>query len=1249
MDFCILGPLEVLERGRPLALGGRKQRALLGLLLLHAGEAVSTDRLVDELWGERPPATAAKLVQGYVAALRKLLPDGVLVTRAPGYLVELDETAHSLDLQRFERLVASANDAAPERAVGLLREALALWRGPALGDLRFGGLAASEASGLDDSRLVALTRRIELELALGRHTDLVGELENLVAEHPFQERLRAQLILALYRSGRQAEALGAYREARRALDELGIVPGATLQQLEKQILTHDKELDPLPGPNGAARASPAVGTPPVLAPPPPTAREQRKIVTVLFCDLTGSTALGESVDPEALRLLLVRYFERMRGIVEAHGGTVEKFIGDAVMAVFGVPLVHEDDALRAVRVAAEMRAALPALGVQARIGVNTGEVVTGTAERLVTGDAVNVAQRLEAAAAEGEVLLGEKTLALVRDTVEVEPVEPLALKGKSRPVAAYRLLALRALAERPLRAPMVGRKTQLRRLNDALAQAVHDRSCQLFTVLGAAGVGKSRLVAEFAGHADARVVRGRCLSYGQAITYHPVVEIVNQLGALPEDEFAAAAIRSLLGETTQTASTEELAWAFRKLLEQVAQERTLVCVFDDLQWGEETFLDLLEHIADLARDAPILLLCMARPELLDRRPAWGGGKLNATTVLLEPLDAAETEELLDALGGVDAELRPRIAEAAEGNPLFLEEMLALVRESGARDVPVPPTIQALLAARLDLLDPGERSVLEHGAIEGRVFHRSTVETLSDGDGELSRKLASLVRKELVRADNPQLAGEDAYRFRHQLIRDAAYDALPKAIRAELHERFAHWLEERGTRLVEQDEHLGFHLEQATRYRREIGAFDSAARALSARGARHLTSAGLLACSRGDEAAMAHFLERAASLHPADSMERIELLPELGRALTRTGEFRRAESVLVEATEQARAAGDRALELDALLAQQMLQNLTGRELAAERAIPLARRAISVFAELDDRVGLARGWSELSIQHAKHGRLSEGERAVQKQITHALHAQDPRVKPNFGLLARNIAEGVTPVRRALERCEQLLARVRGPREQASVYEVRGELRAMLGEFAAARADVAAAESAATEFGLKEWAASLSMRLGDVELLAGNPAAAEQTLRPGCETLQQIGDLSHFSSAAARLARAFYEQRRYEEAFQTAKKSEEAAADDDLDPQVLSRMTRAKVLARWERFELAERLAHEAVRMSEPTDMLNLRATALADLAEVLCLAGRPTEAASTLRQAIHLYDKKGNVVSAAKARTQLSHLGPLEPPA
>src|SRR3954468_713340 len=445
-------------------------------------------------------------------------------------------------------------------------------------------------------------------------------------------------------------------------------------------------------------------------------REVRKVVTVLFCDVTGSTALGERIDPESLRRVMARYFETAKAIVERHGGTVEKFIGDAVMAVFGVPTVHEDDALRAVRAADELRSALGGLNdelqasygtrLELRMGVNTGEVVTGTEERLATGDAVNVAARLEQASPPGEVLLGEQTYGLVRSSVEVEAAPPLAAKGKAEPLTAYRLVSVQADA--PLRrhdAPMIGRERQRELLDGAFANVVSERSCHLFTILGVAGVGKSRLAQEFLATLDTTVVTGRCLSYGEGISYWPVTEVVKQL--VPEGQ-PAGPLASVLGDETAASSPDEIAWAFRKLLEARAAERPLVAVFDDLHWGEPTFLDLVEHVADLSRDAPILLLCMARPELLDVRAAWGGGKLNATNVLLEPLAPEETAELVAVLApDVEQGLRDRILDAAGGNPLFVEEMVAMAGESGHEEVTVPPTIQALLAARLDQLAAGE--------------------------------------------------------------------------------------------------------------------------------------------------------------------------------------------------------------------------------------------------------------------------------------------------------------------------------------------------------------------------------------------------------------------------------------------------------------------------------------------------------------------------------------------------------------
>ena len=360
------------------------------------------------------------------------------------------------------------------------------------------------------------------------------------------------------------------------------------------------------------------------------------------------------------------------------------------------------------------------LGIEGRIGVNTGEVVTGTAERLVTGDAVNVAARFEQAAAPGEVLIGASTHELVQGAVDAEPVEPLVLKGKAEPVAAFRLLAAHAAPERRHDSLFVGRERELGLLSEAWERAVAEQRCELVTVVGDPGIGKSRLAAEALASIDARVVRGRCLPYGAGITYWPVVEVIKQLDVLPTDPAAAAAIRSLLGESDAGTSAEEIGWAFRKLLEEQAP---LVVVFDDIQWGEETFLDLIEHVALLSSGAPLLLLCMARPELLDSRPTW------PVTIRLEPLDGSDTADLIGT--DVPEELRARIAAAAAGNPLFISEMVAMTQEAGD-DVEVPASLKALLAARLDQLDPAERRVLECGSVEGEVFHRGAVQALTPG-------------------------------------------------------------------------------------------------------------------------------------------------------------------------------------------------------------------------------------------------------------------------------------------------------------------------------------------------------------------------------------------------------------------------------------------------------------------------------------------------------------------------------------
>jgi class 3 adenylate cyclase/tetratricopeptide (TPR) repeat protein len=959
----------------------------------------------------------------------------------------------------------------------------------------------------------------------------------------------------------------------------------------------------------------------------PSAREQRKTVTVLFCDVTGSTSLGESTDPEALRALLARYFERMKAIVESHGGTVEKFIGDAVMAVFGVPQVHEDDALRACRAAVEMRDALPELGVQARIGVNTGEVVTGTQERLATGDAVNVAARLEQAAQPGEILIGEETLRLVRDTVETRPVEQLEVKGKAEPVEAHKLLTVREPGERSLEAPMVGRQTELRRLRDAFEQAAHGRSCQLFTLLGAAGVGKSRLAYEFLQGLDAPILRGRCLSYGEGITYWPVVEVLKQLGRLPSDSTAAASLRSLLGESEQGTSAEEIAWAFRKLLEEQAQERPLVCVFDDIHWGEETFLDLVEHVADLSREAPILLLCMARPDLLDKRSGWGGGKLNATTVLLEPLSDEEADVLLDAFGHVEPELKARIREAAEGNPLFVEEMLALVRDSGDGEIEVPPTIQALLAARLDQLHPSERSILQCGSVEGRIFHRSAVQALDpQQEAQLPTRLVSLVRKELVRPDKTQLPGDDAFRFRHLLIRDAAYEALPKATRSGLHESFADWLQKRAPDLVELDEIVGYHLEQAAKYKRELGQPDPA---LAERAGERLAAAGRVALWRGDGRTAAPLLARALDLV---GPLRFDGALELDLLAAEQPETAVAIEVAERIAKSARAHGDRSAEIHARSAAAMHRvNLDPETLGAAEAF--VSGALEELRDSNDDAALAAVWALEGWVDNMHGRMEGWAQAAEQALVHGRRLSLRWHRP-VGL-AGSMVNGPRPADEALA----TLDRFYDP-TPVTYLDYRAWLIGMLGRLD--EAQTLATEGRAKLRELIGGPSSEEQGFAEVAILAGDYESAASCMREICTRLEEQRLVSLLSTYAPHLGRSLWMLGQDDEAERLAQLGRELGDERDVMTQMLWRQVQALVEARRGNTEEAKRLAQEAVARVEATDMLNNHGKALCDLAEVLVLGGGDAEAAEVLEKALECYERKKNLAMVAQVKPKLEDL-------
>ncbi len=973
-------------------------------------------------------------------------------------------------------------------------------------------------------------------------------------------------------------------------------------------------------------------------------REERKTVTVLFCDVVGSTALGERLDAESVRRVLGRFFETVRDVVERHGGSVEKFIGDAVMAVFGVPVLHEDDPLRAVRAAGEIREEFAALNEELerdfgnvigfRIGINTGEVVTGTDERLATGDAVNVAARLEQAAGPGQVLLGETTVERVGDAVTAERIPDLDLKGKSDPVPAWELREVSAEETRRLSAaPMVGRELELQALRDAFAEALDSRSCRLVTVVGAAGVGKSRLVAEFLGGLDgARVVLGRCVAYGDGITYRPVAEVVRQLRPLEtliSDQRVLAALSGLVADD-EASSTEEIAWAVRKLLEAAAAERPLVCVFDDVNWGEDTFLDLVEQVAALARGAPLLVVCMARPDLLDHRPGWGG------LVRLEPLSDDESDLLIAELlggAGLDESLRERIRGAAEGNPLFVEEMIAMLRDAHDGEVTVPATIHALLASRLDQLPPLEREVLECGAVEGRVFHLGAVQALAPEQAQLGAALASLVRKDLVRPDPEQLAGDEAYRFRHVLIRDAAYDALPKSGRADLHERLADWLETASEDLLLGHEVRGYHLEQAYLYRQELAPGVAGDEPVAARAANLLETAGRRALARLDAGAARNLFERALALRP-EADPAVTLRLDLAEVLFLSGDAAAATLAAAEAAERARDTGYEVGRLRAELMAARIAALAGTEYASGGLLALATEARPVFEAAGDDTALTEAWIGTAWGQLVRCQYAAMLEAVERAIDHASRAGYTRWERELPVWwGTALFYGPTPVEEVLRWHE-----AESPRHAIALRQ-QGVLEAMRGRFDEARALLGAGDAAAEELGQTIWLAVGGMSYFEVETLAGNLEAAAAAARESCKQLEALGDTGYRATAVALAAESLYALGRLDEAARETELSEELAAPDDRLSHGLWRQVRAKLAARAGRYAEAETLAREAVRLFAATDMVNDQAQAAASLATVLTQTGSNGEAAAEFERAVDLYESKGNVVAAGRVRAAL----------
>jgi class 3 adenylate cyclase/tetratricopeptide (TPR) repeat protein len=998
--------------------------------------------------------------------------------------------------------------------------------------------------------------------------------------------------------------------------------------------------------------------------------ESRKTVTIVFADVTGSTALGEQTDPEAMRRIMERYFEEMRSVLEKHGGTVEKFIGDAVMAVFGIPQVHEDDALRAVRAAAEMRERLAALNeeferergitIAVRTGVNTGEVVAGdpsAGQAFATGDAVNLAARLEQAAEPGDILLGPVTHELVREAVRAESVEPLDLKGKTQAVKAWRLVdvlpGIPAFTRR-LDAPFVGRADELARLYQAYETARDGSLCQLVTITGAPGVGKSRLVRELIKSVgnEARVVVGRCLSYGDGITYWPLAEIIREVagsdtrGGLGEllvaEADAALATERLLaaiGATDEPARTEEIFWATRLLFERLAHERPLIAVVDDIHWAEPTLLDLIEYLVGFAR-APVLVACTARPDLFDARPHWP----RRSAVELEALDDDEATTLIDALiteSRISPEVHEQIRERAEGNPLFVEQMLALAGENGSEDADVPPTIQALLAARLDRLPADERSVLVRGAVEGRLFHRGAVSALlpQEEQDQVPARLLSLTRKSFVRPDEALFRGDDAFRFVHVLLRDATYETAPKELRADLHARFAGWLDARASEL---DDMIGYHLEQAYRYRDALG---ERADELAREAAHRLAAAGRRALGRGDMMAAVKLLERASGLLPADDRSRLELAAPLAEALSQVGRFTEGTQVLADAEAAARRLGLERVDTLLRLRRYGFEFYLNPQIDVERTLLEARAAIERFPD-DDGV-LATAWERVQDVEWFRGHLTPARAAAQRAFEYTERLGDIRRQGEAqAIVGASAYYGDEPLEVCIEQAHTSIdwARAHGAlaHEAMALYAL-GALMIEKGQTNEGRDARDRACKILDELGMPVAKARLTGSAGaHIGLRALERAEHLRQLRSSFTVLTAAGETGALSTVAGNLALALYGAGEYEEAERAAAVSKEAGSPEDVVTQVAWRAARAVLLARRGELEEAERLAREAVRRATASEFFESRAEAYLSLGEVLRLAGQPDDAREALQSALAVIERKGWALSANAVRAKLDEL-------
>ncbi len=980
---------------------------------------------------------------------------------------------------------------------------------------------------------------------------------------------------------------------------------------------------------------------------------ERKLATVLFADLVGSTALLASADPEVVRRRVTRFFERAAQCVDAYGGIVEKFAGDAVMAAFGVPQAQEDHAERGARAALSIVEAVEDLGLAVRIGLESGEVVFDEADStFATGEAVNVAARLQQAAAPGEILIGPMARSLSLGRLEVEPRGELELRGMALPISTWRVVCAEEEVGRALEvsAPFIGREEELELLHNTWARTLRDRRAHLVTIFGEPGVGKSRLVREFvAGVERATILSGRCLPYGEGITYWPLAEMVKAAAGISDDDSrdeaveklrescAVEAVADLLGlasgildRISDESSAQEIVWAVHEWALELASAQPVVLCFEDIHWAEEPLLELIEQLADRARDIPLLVLCLARTELLDVRPAWGGGTLRSIAIELQPLPEAESAELVEALAA-DAELSPAeraaVLAKAEGNPLFVEETIRMLLERGGDGGRIPDTVQALIAARIDRLRPSTKAVLQRGAVIGRIFWNGAVDALSGDTGGTNGTddaLRELVERDFVAEEQrSSITGERAFRFKHVLIRDVAYSGLSKDARATLHRRFADWLKER--RADELVEIRAYHLDQASRLLAELDGL--VPHELAREAAAALEVAGNRALAREANRAGRTLLLRAVELEPT-----LERRFHAARAAWRLADLPAVSREMEDVAREAAEDGDREIEGRALTALAEVTLLRDGDLP--RAQELAERGLQVL-DPDDR------FRTLMVL-AKIARWQGGMVGYEDYVRQGLELAQRLGRVDLEAQAtRELADGLATQLRD-EEALRMIDRALVLAEESGSVMARAHALAEAGHVQMSRDDLNAAEAALDEarqlFG--ELGASMNLgrtllRLGEVSSRRGDVRQAERLARESIRVLKPLEDRGTLCESQRLLAEVLVDQERLAEAERVALEAVETTGPHDVSSQASTRFALAKVRVAQGRDGEAEALMRDGLDRIAGTGYRSLEVWATSTLDAFLRERGRPDEAIAARMAELAEADVTGDAVAGAPA--------------